>query len=201
MWNDNKNKKILLQLKGLWLLKFTKIICYCTSACDYPGLTHNLVSSLVAQTVGNLPPMQATWVRSLGWEDPLERKWQPTPVFLPGEFHGQRSLVGDSPRGERFGHDWATNTHTHMTWLWFAPRSQTQCTLPLPCPSCPFVLPLCSASWLGSPRLWSSPPTWFCSLASFGQCHPSPAGIFILWTTSWSLLPSRSSLNPKAHSL
>jgi len=25
------------------------------------------------------------------------RKWQPTPVFLPGEFHGQRSLVGYSP--------------------------------------------------------------------------------------------------------
>ena len=35
----------------------------------------------------------------LGQEDPLERKWQPTPVFLPGEFHGQRSWVGYSPRG------------------------------------------------------------------------------------------------------
>ena len=30
---------------------------------------------------------------------PRGRKWQPTPVFLPGEFHGQRSLVGYSPRG------------------------------------------------------------------------------------------------------
>ena len=30
---------------------------------------------------------------------PWRRKWQPTPVFLPGEFHGQRSLVGYSPRG------------------------------------------------------------------------------------------------------
>ena len=27
------------------------------------------------------------------------RKWQPTPVFSPGEFHGQRSLVGYSPQG------------------------------------------------------------------------------------------------------
>ena len=27
----------------------------------------------------------------------LRRKWQPTPVFLPGELHGQRSLVGYSP--------------------------------------------------------------------------------------------------------
>ena len=30
---------------------------------------------------------------------PWRRVWQPTPVFLPGESHGQRSLVGYSPRG------------------------------------------------------------------------------------------------------
>ena len=29
------------------------------------------------------------------------RAWQPTPVFLPGEFHGQRSLVGYSPWGHK----------------------------------------------------------------------------------------------------
>ena len=28
-------------------------------------------------------------VQSLGWKDPLEKEWQPTPVFLPGECHGQ----------------------------------------------------------------------------------------------------------------
>ena len=33
----------------------------------------------------------------LGWEDPLRRKWQPTPVLLSGESHGQRSLVSYSP--------------------------------------------------------------------------------------------------------
>ena len=38
-------------------------------------------------------------VRSLGGEDPWKRAWQPTPVFLPGESHGQRSLVGYSPQG------------------------------------------------------------------------------------------------------
>ena len=37
--------------------------------------------------------MQDTQVQSLGQEDPLRRKWQPNPVFLPGKFHGQRSLV------------------------------------------------------------------------------------------------------------
>ena len=35
------------------------------------------------------------WVRKIPWR----RAWQPTPVFLPGESHGQRSLVGYSPRG------------------------------------------------------------------------------------------------------
>ena len=34
---------------------------------------------------------------SLSWEDPLEQEMQPSPVFLPGEFHGERSLVGYSP--------------------------------------------------------------------------------------------------------
>ena len=35
-------------------------------------------------------------VRSLGREDPLEEGTTTTPVFLPGELHGQRSLVGYS---------------------------------------------------------------------------------------------------------
>ena len=54
-------------------------------------------ASLVAQTVKNLPAVRETWVQSLGWEDPLDKEWQPTPVFLPGESHGQRSLAGYSP--------------------------------------------------------------------------------------------------------
>ena len=45
--------------------------------------------------------MQETQVRSLGQEDPLEKNWQPTPVFLPGESHGQRSWAGYSPWGPK----------------------------------------------------------------------------------------------------
>ena len=49
----------------------------------------------------NLPATQETQVGSLGGEDPLEREWQPPPVFLPREFHGHRSLVGYSPWGHK----------------------------------------------------------------------------------------------------
>ena len=51
----------------------------------------------MAQTVKNLPAMQETWVGSLGGEDPLEKGMQPTAVFLPGEFYGQRNLADYSP--------------------------------------------------------------------------------------------------------
>ena len=52
---------------------------------------------MVAQTVKNLPAMWETQVPSLGWEDPLEKEMQPTPVFLPRESYGQRRLEGYSP--------------------------------------------------------------------------------------------------------
>ena len=42
------------------------------------------------------------WVLSLGWKIPWRRRWQPTPVFLPGESLGQRSLADYSlPRGHK----------------------------------------------------------------------------------------------------
>ena len=80
--------------------------------------------SLIAQSVKKLPAMQETHIRFLGREDPLEkgmathfsilawrilkwvampfsRGWQPTSVFLPGESHGQRRLVGYGPWGHK----------------------------------------------------------------------------------------------------
>ena len=56
-------------------------------------------ASLVAQLVNNPPAVWETWVQSLGWEDLWKREWLPTPIFLPGEFHRQRSLVGYSSLG------------------------------------------------------------------------------------------------------
>ena len=58
-------------------------------------------ASLVAQMVRHLPAMQEPgfdpWVGKIPWR----RRWQPTPIFLPGESHGQRSLAGYNPWGHR----------------------------------------------------------------------------------------------------
>ena len=52
-----------------------------------------LWASLVAQRLKGQPAMQDTWVQSLGHEDPLEKEMATHSSFLPGESHGQRSLV------------------------------------------------------------------------------------------------------------
>ena len=75
----------------------------------------------MAQTVKNIQRCRFDpWVG----KNPWRRKWLPTPVFLPGEFHGQRSLVGglQSMGLQTVGHDRATNTHTQRnyagnTWI------------------------------------------------------------------------------------
>jgi len=56
-------------------------------------------ASLVAQSVKSMPAVKETRVRSPVRKSPWRRKWQPTPVFLPGKFYGQRSLAGYSPQG------------------------------------------------------------------------------------------------------
>ena len=51
-----------------------------------------------------------SWVVKFLWRS----KWQPTPVFLPGKSHGQRTLAGYSPQGhKRVGHELATKTITN----------------------------------------------------------------------------------------
>ena len=68
----------------------------------------------MAQEVKNPPTMQELqemWVRSLGREDPLEKEWQPTSVFLPGISYGQRNLAGYNPCGhKKVGHSYLTTT-------------------------------------------------------------------------------------------
>ena len=68
-----------------------------TEKLNWTELMHIFGAYLVAHMVKNLPALQETWVRSLVGKIPWKREWQPTPVFLLGEVHGQRSLVGYSP--------------------------------------------------------------------------------------------------------
>ena len=90
-----------------WVHLFkTDPIIYCSNKCIF----ENKGLCFPGGSPGN-ELIQETQVRSLDWEDPLKkemathssilawkipwrRAWQPNPVFLPGEFHGQRSLVG-----------------------------------------------------------------------------------------------------------
>ena len=61
------------------------------------------------------------WVRKIPWR----RAWQPTPVFLPGEFHGQRSLAGYSPwdhrESDRTEATWHVCTHIYMQMYRYIP--------------------------------------------------------------------------------
>ena len=58
---------------------------------DFPG----------GSDVKNLPAMRETQVQSLGGEDPLEKRMEPTPIFFLGESHGQRNLVSCTPWGHK----------------------------------------------------------------------------------------------------
>ena len=91
----------------------------------------------IAQTVKNLPAMQETGFNPWVGKIPCRRERQPTPVLLPEESHGQRTLVGHSQWGRRVGHDWATNTTEKNTIT-------------------------CDASYLAIQSVHFSPVTQFC---------------------------------------
>ena len=72
-----------------------------TEILEIISVLNILRASLVAQRLKRLPTMRETWFNPWVGKIPWRRKWQPTPVFLPGESHGQRSLVGYSSRGRK----------------------------------------------------------------------------------------------------
>ena len=89
------------------------------------------------------------WVRKISWN----RKWQPTTVFLPGRFHGQRGLTDHSPWGgkesdmtEHVGARVHTRTHTHTHT-----HTHTLSTRPTPHPPHPLCIPF--SKYLFSPGL------------------------------------------------
>ena len=87
--------------KKIYQRKETIKSCFCTfhGALGFPGVTNGKepASQCWRHKRHGLNP----WVGTIPWRS----VWQPTPVFLPGESHGQRSLEGYSPWGRRVGHD------------------------------------------------------------------------------------------------
>ena len=63
--------------------------------------------------------MRETRVWSLGREDPWRRKWQPTPVLLPGKFHGWGSLVGCGPWGRKESDTSERLNWTELNWCMY----------------------------------------------------------------------------------
>ena len=120
-------------------------------------------TSLVAQRIKHLPAMQRPgfdpWVGKIPWR----RKWQPTPVRLPGESHGQRSLAGYSPRGHRESN---TTERLHCTVLYCTvagiPARSHSSRLPFSghsaCWDCVFILG--SPALVAIPAPHCRPDTW-----------------------------------------
>ena len=81
---------------NLFSFVFLCFVCLHFTFCQ-----NRIVPSLVAQTIKRLSTIQETWldhwVRKIYWR----RKWQSTPVLLPGKSHGQRSLVSYSLWGRK----------------------------------------------------------------------------------------------------
>ena len=61
------------------------------------------------------------WVGKIPWR----RKWQPTPGFLPGESHGQRSLAGHSRWGRRES-DTTERLNTYVLWVWITAETHLE---------------------------------------------------------------------------
>ena len=81
--------------------------------CDLGGGHHGQRKFLEAKRSSFIILLECSWF----WN----RKWQPTPVFLPGNSHGQRSLASYSPWGhKRVGHDLVTKqqTATGTEYMW-----------------------------------------------------------------------------------
>ena len=153
------------------------------------------------QSLKNSPTVQETQIRSLGWEDPLGRAWQPIPVFLPGKSYGQRSRVGYGPWSCK-GTKPPPNQHlvrihcetwpqTHIlpvTWE-FESLAKLACfgqdfpLFPLPTIGGSVVKPMDHASSCSGPSF----PDWLSDSFGLGLTHFSPCG----WVSSTVFLDSQ----------
>ena len=91
----------------------------CSKYLKYSGrkTTFTLLASLMAQMVKRLPAMQETWVRSLGWEDTLEKEMATHSSIPAWKISWIEPGRLQSMGLQRVGHDWATSLHfTSLYW-------------------------------------------------------------------------------------
>ena len=153
---------------------------------------------------------------------PWRRAWQPTPVFLPGKSHGQRSLVDNSPWGRwRVRHAWATEHGTAFPRPVHFPLTRSPWPPTLSCVTPDFPSQVSVPCWLHLAALqwhqWVTPfpmgavcsagPMMWPSLAALGDQPPSESDAvhssLLLGVCHcqgkgmWHSLPSLTSLHPK----
>ena len=97
---------ILAQEKIIGLKSFSSFYTIVRSEVQIYYLFESILVDFPSSFIHSLSPV-------ILWR----RKWQLTPVFLRGEFHGWMSLLGCSPWGHRVRHDWVTNTHIVILWF------------------------------------------------------------------------------------
>ena len=85
----------------------------------FPGSSAGKESACKAGDAGSIPGLGTS---------PWRRKWQPTPVFLPGESHGQRSLAGYSPQGHKESDTTKAAEHTQHKFLQRTEKKETHLT-------------------------------------------------------------------------
>ena len=107
------------------------IVTYSTDIYGMPSKYAR--ASLVAQLVKNPPAMQETWIRSLGWEDPLEKGKTTHSSILAWRIARTIQSMGS----QRVGHDWMTFSSTFWS-----------CSLIWPIPLPPFSLATASFQYL-----------------------------------------------------
>ena len=108
-WENQRNWVCEVELRG----------CGLNSSLGYQTWCHIVNFHVTLKMVKNLPanarrhrrPGFNPWVRKIPWR----RAWQPTPIFLPEESHGQRSLEDCSPWDHRVKHNWSDLTRKHNT--------------------------------------------------------------------------------------
>ena len=98
-----------------WNIWFALMNTWC-----FPGGSEVKGSASNEEDLGLIPGFNL-WVGKIPWR----RKWQPTPVFLTGESHGQRTLVGYSPQGRKESDTtWATSSNL-ISSQWILGSSKT----------------------------------------------------------------------------